>query len=71
VPVSDGAADSSDEAAVMAVERGCGVVQSMTWVNLDGRAWSMEKPIRARSRKTDTVKADLQRHERCCLRMSA
>jgi hypothetical protein len=70
--VSGGAAGSSDEGSVMELERGCGVVWPMTWVNSDrGSEWSMEKPKRARSRKTDTAKADLQRHERFRQRMNA
>jgi hypothetical protein len=62
--VSSRATDSSVEASVMEVERCGGVVWSMTWINSRGRTWSMEKPKRARSRKADTAKADLQRHER-------
>jgi hypothetical protein len=69
-PVSGGATSMSVEAPVMGVEQRGGVVWSMTWVNSGGRAWSMEKSKRARSRKTDTAKADLQHHERSCLRTS-
>ena len=69
--VSGGATRTSVEAPVMGAEQRGGVVWSMTWVNVSGRKWGMEKPKRARSRKTDTAKADLQRHKRYCLGKSA
>jgi hypothetical protein len=44
----------------MGAEQSGGVVRSMIWVNSRGRAWSMEKSKRARSRKAETDKVDLQ-----------
>jgi hypothetical protein len=70
-PVSGGATGTSVEAPVMGAEQSGGVVRSMIWVNSRDRAWSMEKSKRARSRKAETDKMDLQPHGRFCLRMSA
>lgn len=51
----------SVEAPVMGVEQSGGVVWSMIYVNLGRRLRSMERPKRARSRKAETDKVDLQR----------